>query len=70
MSDSPFPKRWFDGYIFDLDGTVYLGEALLPTAGETLMRLRERGISSREQRSLVDAEAAAVILQGWLEARR
>jgi putative Holliday junction resolvase len=30
-------------------------------------RLRERGIPAREQRGLVDAEAAAVILQGWLD---
>ena len=37
------PKRFFDGYIFDLDGTVYLGDALLPTAGDTLMTLRARG---------------------------
>ena len=27
--------RPYDAYIFDLDGTVYLGDALLPTAGET-----------------------------------
>lgn len=33
----------YDAYIFDLDGTVYLGEALLPHAGETIMRLRQRG---------------------------
>jgi phosphoglycolate/pyridoxal phosphate phosphatase family enzyme len=36
----PIPNRYFAGYIFDLDGTVYLGEALLPTAGETLSTLR------------------------------
>jgi len=35
--------RFFSGYIFDLDGTVYLGDALLPTAGETLAALRARG---------------------------
>ena len=35
--------REFDAYIFDLDGTVYLGEALLPNAGETITRLREMG---------------------------
>ena len=40
----PTPQRFFDGYIFDLDGTVYLGEALLPTAGETLRVLRARGV--------------------------
>jgi arabinose operon protein AraL len=33
----------YDAYIFDLDGTVYLGEALLPHAGETIRRLREMG---------------------------
>jgi HAD superfamily hydrolase (TIGR01450 family) len=37
------PKRYFPGYIFDLDGTVYLGDAMLPTAGETLTALRKRG---------------------------
>ncbi|MBN1313544.1 MAG: HAD-IIA family hydrolase [Anaerolineae bacterium] len=36
------PNRFFSGYIFDLDGTVYLGDALLPTAGETLAALRTR----------------------------
>jgi putative Holliday junction resolvase len=36
---------------------------------EAEQRLRERGLSSREARRLVDAEAAAVILQGWLDAR-
>ena len=36
--------RFFAGYIFDLDGTVYLGETLLPTAGETLRALRARGL--------------------------
>lgn len=33
----------FDGYIFDLDGTVYLGKAALPTAIETIITLRETG---------------------------
>jgi phosphoglycolate/pyridoxal phosphate phosphatase family enzyme len=33
----------YDGYIFDLDGTVYLGDALLPTAGDTITRLRGLG---------------------------
>ncbi len=32
-------------------------------------RLRGRGVSARYQRALIDAEAAAVILQGWLDAR-
>lgn len=33
----------YDAYIFDLDGTVYLGDKLLPTAGETITQLREMG---------------------------
>jgi putative holliday junction resolvase len=37
---------------------------------EAEQRLRERGVSAREGRSVIDAEAAAVILQGWLDARR
>ncbi len=32
-------------------------------------RLRSRGVSSRDMKALVDAEAAAVILQGWLDGR-
>ncbi len=32
-------------------------------------RLRARGMSAREMKSRVDAEAAAVILQGWLDGR-
>ncbi|MFN2163652.1 MAG: HAD-IIA family hydrolase [Candidatus Promineifilaceae bacterium] len=44
--DRPYmkrPERLFEAYIFDLDGTVYLGDALLPTVGETITALRERG---------------------------
>lgn len=37
------PARLYPAYIFDLDGTVYLGDALLPTAGETIARLRGLG---------------------------
>jgi NagD protein len=37
------PRRFFKGYVFDLDGTVYLGEALLPGAKETIETLRGRG---------------------------
>jgi NagD protein len=44
LSNLPTPTRFFSGYIFDLDGTVYLGDALLPTAGETLAVLRSRGL--------------------------
>ena len=33
----------YEGYIFDLDGTVYLGERLIPGARETVARLRLAG---------------------------
>ncbi len=33
-------------------------------------RLRARGVSARDMKALVDAEAAAVILQGWLDRDR
>ncbi len=35
------PERLFGGYVFDLDGTIYLGDELLPGAGRLLARLRE-----------------------------
>ena len=31
----------FDGYIFDLDGTIYLGHELLPGVAELIARLRK-----------------------------
>ncbi|USG68538.1 HAD-IIA family hydrolase [Brevibacillus ruminantium] len=33
----------FDAYFFDLDGTVFIGDQLLPEAAETLAALRESG---------------------------
>lgn len=33
----------YDGYIFDLDGTIYLGDILLPAAAEVLAALRAAG---------------------------
>ena len=36
------PERLFEGYVFDLDGTVYLGDELLPKAKETLGELKAR----------------------------
>ncbi|WP_206064062.1 HAD-IIA family hydrolase [Kocuria rosea] len=35
--------RMYDGYLFDLDGTVYLGDELLPGAHELITTLREQG---------------------------
>jgi putative Holliday junction resolvase len=37
------------------------------TTFEADARLRERGVSAKDRREQVDAEAAAVILQGWLD---
>ena len=35
--------RLYDGYLFDLDGTVYLGDQLLPGALELITTLRQLG---------------------------
>lgn len=43
LADHRTPSRLYDAYVFDLDGTVFLGDALLPTAGETIATLRELG---------------------------
>jgi arabinose operon protein AraL len=45
LSDHAYPKpsRLYNAYIFDLDGTVFLGDALLPSAGETIAALRALG---------------------------
>src|SRR6266496_4138706 len=37
------PERLFDGYALDLDGTIYLGDALLPGAAATVRRIRQGG---------------------------
>jgi HAD superfamily hydrolase (TIGR01450 family) len=37
------PEGLFAGYVLDLDGTVYLGDRLLPGAATTIQRLRESG---------------------------
>lgn len=37
------PTHLYDGYIFDLDGTTFLGDALLPTVAETITALRAAG---------------------------
>jgi HAD superfamily hydrolase (TIGR01450 family) len=37
------PTRLYDAYIFDLDGTIYLGDELLPGARRLINELRGRG---------------------------
>ncbi len=33
----------FDAFCFDLDGTIFIGEALLPYVHDTILQLREKG---------------------------
>ncbi|HKH39283.1 MAG TPA: HAD-IIA family hydrolase [Rubrobacter sp.] len=37
------PERLYKGYVFDLDGTIYLGDELLPGAKRLILKLRELG---------------------------
>lgn len=37
------PGRLYAGYIFDLDGTIYLGDGLLPGSRRLIETLRQRG---------------------------
>ena len=35
------PDRLYEGYVFDLDGTIYLGDELLPGAERLVLKLHE-----------------------------
>ncbi len=37
------PDELYEGYVFDLDGTIYLGDELLPGARRLILKLRELG---------------------------
>jgi 4-nitrophenyl phosphatase len=41
------PKRMYEVYLFDLDGTIYLGDDLLPGAKRLIEELRARGRAVR-----------------------
>jgi ribonucleotide monophosphatase NagD (HAD superfamily) len=41
------PDRLYAAYLFDLDGTIYLGDELLPGAGRLIGALRELGLPVR-----------------------
>ena len=41
------PDRLYQGYAFDLDGTIYLGDQLLPGARRLVEELRSRGVAVR-----------------------
>ncbi len=40
-ADLKVPDRLYDGYVFDLDGTIYLGDELLPGAKRLVETLRD-----------------------------
>ncbi|GAA4890642.1 HAD-IIA family hydrolase [Tessaracoccus lubricantis] len=37
------PLQWYDAYLFDLDGTIFLGDELLPGVERLMAELRARG---------------------------
>lgn len=41
------PEKFYSAYIFDMDGTIYLGEELLPGAARMIAELRRRDIPVR-----------------------
>ena len=43
----PRPTRLYEAYVFDMDGTIYLGEDLLPGALRLVTELRRREIPVR-----------------------
>lgn len=54
--------RWYRAYVFDLDGTIYLGDGLLPGAREVVERVRTSGavvrfVSNNPTLRLVDYQA-------------
>ena len=73
------------GYVFDLDGTVYLGERLIPGAREVVGQLRALGckvtflsnkpVATREQyaqklcRLGIQTDASDVVNSSWVTAR-
>jgi HAD superfamily hydrolase (TIGR01450 family) len=42
-SGDNLPDSLYEGYVFDLDGTIYLGDELLPGAERLILKLRELG---------------------------
>ncbi len=64
--------RWARGFQPKLEAALGVPVELFDerlSSFEAESRLREQGFSSREARGMVDEEAAAVILQGWLDGR-
>lgn len=42
-----YPTELYEAYVFDMDGTIYLGDHLLPGAARLIGELRRRGIPVR-----------------------
>ena len=42
-----WPEKLYDAYVFDMDGTIYLGDHFLPGAKRLIEALRSRGIPVR-----------------------
>lgn len=63
---APRPDRMFGGYVFDLDGTLYLGDGLLPGAAGALATIRDHGsrVAFLTNKPLEAAAAYAVKLTG------
>jgi HAD superfamily hydrolase (TIGR01450 family) len=67
------PNRRFAGYVFDLDGTLYLGDHLLPGAAETLAAIRSSGaqvLFLTNNPTRLPAEYAAKLTALGIPARR
>lgn len=47
MGEISWPTTFYDAYVFDMDGTIYLGDELLPGAKRMLEELRRRGCTVR-----------------------
>ncbi|MGO1561270.1 Arabinose operon protein AraL [Actinomycetales bacterium JB111] len=47
MIDLQGPTEFYDAYVFDMDGTIYLGEGLLPGAKRMIEELHRRNIPVR-----------------------
>ena len=47
MDVHSLPTEFYSAYVFDMDGTIYLGDHLLPGAARMIEELRRRNIPVR-----------------------
>lgn len=64
---APRPTRLYEAYVFDMDGTIYLGDHLLPGAARLVNELRSREIPVRflSNNPTRDPEMYATKLSGF-----